>query len=177
MTFFTRLFLYWKGRSQRTQREQSGFTVLELMVSLIIISILGVIAYPMTMNQIGKARVAEARNGLGAINRAQQVYLVEHSEFAQSLQDLYVEFTLGSYDDGTFITKYYIYSVDKTPTSNEVHHQALPIEGGNYNTRQVASAVFHLPQYYASVICEATQADGIPNIIDQDTCNDGHFVR
>jgi prepilin-type N-terminal cleavage/methylation domain-containing protein len=185
MTFLARLYIYWQRRSgkqvpsaaQPYEKQQSGFTLLELIITLIIVSVLGAMAYPMTMNQIGRARVAEARNGLGAINRAQQVYLFEFGQFAQSMQDLYVEFALGRYEDGKFITKYYVYSVEGTPNPNEVHHQAIPIKGANYNTRMVVSAVFHQPTFFSTVICEASQPSGTPIITNPDTCNNGRFVQ
>ncbi len=177
MKSLTSFLGFWQSYRRQKRDFSEGFTLMELIITLLIASILAAVAYPMIINQIGKARVAEAKNGLGAINRAQQAYLFENSQFAQSLEDLYVDFTFGHYESGTFVTKYYIYSITNTPNNNQVHHAAQPISGEIYNTRRVVSAVFHQPTYFLMVICEASLPNSIPEIVDPNTCNNGRFIR
>jgi type IV pilus assembly protein PilA len=55
--------------------------MMELMVSIVIVSTLFVLAYPSFINQVSKARQSEAQSYLGAINRAQQSYYLQHRRF------------------------------------------------------------------------------------------------
>lgn len=73
--------------SRLQSQETSGFTLLELMVVILIMGILSAIAIPSFANQARRAKEAEARTTVGSINRAQQLYYVENSQFG-SLEDL-----------------------------------------------------------------------------------------
>lgn len=53
-----------------------------------IVAFLIAIALPSMFGMVWKARQAEARNNIGAMNRAQQAYFLESQEFADSLQKL-----------------------------------------------------------------------------------------
>lgn len=65
----------------RKKKENEGFTLIELLVVIIIIGILSAIALPAFLNQANKARSAEAKSNIGAINRAQQAYILANPEF------------------------------------------------------------------------------------------------
>ncbi len=58
-----------------------GFTLLELLVVVTIAGILSAIALPSFLNQANKARQAEAKTYVAAINRGQQAYFLEKSTF------------------------------------------------------------------------------------------------
>jgi type IV pilus assembly protein PilA len=72
----------------RKKKDDEGFTLIELLVVVIIIGILAAIALPSLLGQVNKAKQSEARNNVGAVNRAQQAFFLENQLFASSLPAL-----------------------------------------------------------------------------------------
>lgn len=68
--------------------QNAGFTLIELLVVVIIIGILSTIALPSFLNQAAKARGAEAKANVGAMNRAQQAHFLEQYNFTTNIDDL-----------------------------------------------------------------------------------------
>lgn len=74
--------------NNRKNRSDEGFTLIELLVVVIIIGVLAAIALPSLLGQVNKAKQSEARNNVGAINRAQQAYFLEAQTFSTDLSQL-----------------------------------------------------------------------------------------
>ena len=70
------------------RKDNQGFTLIELLVVIIIIGILSAIALPSFLNQASKAKQSEAKNYVGAVQRAQQSYRIEKQTFAPDVTTL-----------------------------------------------------------------------------------------
>jgi len=77
-----------KTRERDKETRRPGFTLIELVISVVIIGILASIAVPRFMNVVEKGRTAEARNTLGAIRDAQEAYFLEYDRYTNSLAAL-----------------------------------------------------------------------------------------
>lgn len=68
-------------RTSAAQTAQSGFTILELLVVLGIITLLATIAGPQVLKYIGKARSETARAQISAISTALELYALDVGVF------------------------------------------------------------------------------------------------
>jgi type IV pilus assembly protein PilA len=67
---------------------QGGFTVIELLMVVVIIGVLAGIGIPSMLNQTSKARHAEAKTYIGALNRSQQTFYLENRHFTANPGEL-----------------------------------------------------------------------------------------
>ncbi|MGB7441747.1 MAG: type IV pilin-like G/H family protein [Coleofasciculaceae cyanobacterium] len=77
-------FLQYLGQ----KKQDEGFTLIELLVVIIIIGILSAIALPSFLNQANKARESEAKTYIGSLNRGQQAYYLEKTDFVGTTADI-----------------------------------------------------------------------------------------
>jgi type IV pilus assembly protein PilA len=128
-----------------------GFTLIELMITLIIVGVLSTIALPSFLNQTSKARGTEAKTMLGTMNRAQQSYRYENGLFATSIANLKVS---GMAVSG----RYYDFSV--SGTTNTVLMNATPIQT-DFKVYSSGVAIGSNDNF-AQIICESLEVSGAP---------------
>ncbi|EHL21142.1 putative type 4 fimbrial biogenesis transmembrane protein [Acidovorax sp. NO-1] len=71
-------------------RRNAGFTLIELMITVAVVSILAAIAYPSYQDQVRKSRRAEAQSLLMDIGTRQQQRLLDVRNYAASTAELNV---------------------------------------------------------------------------------------
>jgi len=69
-------------------RNHKGFTLIELLVVVMISGALAAIALPSFLSQANKAKQTEAKLYVSTLNRAQQAYIMEHSQFTDNVGQL-----------------------------------------------------------------------------------------
>ena len=147
----------------KQHKKDRGLTLIELLVVVIIIGILGTLAIPNVLNQVGKARESEARVQLGALNRAQQAYFTEKGTFvdADQISLLNVPITNATY---------YTFS-----TVDEAVQQATGNDNANNGTRDYLGAVQFSSDTgsYRGIICRSTNAATAYSLTNTDVVNAG----
>jgi type IV pilus assembly protein PilA len=67
---------------------ESGFTLVELLVVMLILGILAAIAIPAFFNQRDKARDADTKASVRTVETAEETYFVDNGEYTGTLADL-----------------------------------------------------------------------------------------
>lgn len=83
-----RLLLTYQHIVARNRNECAGFTLIELIVVIIILGILTTIGMKTILNEVPKAKQAEAKSSISHINAAQSTYWLTHGTFANAMNDL-----------------------------------------------------------------------------------------
>jgi len=68
--------------------KQKGFTLIELMIVIVVIGVLAAIALPSYADYVKRARRADAKAGILAIQLAQEKWRVNNSAYTSDLMDL-----------------------------------------------------------------------------------------
>jgi prepilin-type N-terminal cleavage/methylation domain-containing protein len=72
----------------RIQKGTAGFTLMELMFCLTIVTILSVIALPMHLRSVEKAKAVEAQAALSEVVRLEQLHYASKGSYTSNLQEL-----------------------------------------------------------------------------------------
>ena len=70
-----------------------GFTLIELLVTVVLISILAMIALPSYQSYLLKSRRADAKEALGSLQLAQEKWRGNHDTYTNTLSDLGISST------------------------------------------------------------------------------------
>ena len=115
-------------------RKQSGFTLIEVIVVLVILGILASIVAPNVIGNVDKSRVVKAKQDIRALESALQIYRVDNYKYPttdQGLQALVDKPTSGTeaknWQKGGYIPK-----LPKDPWQNEYQYIS-PGESGDYD--------------------------------------------
>ncbi len=115
-------------------KKQSGFTLIEVIVVLVILGILASIIAPNVIGNVDKARVVKAKQDIRAIESALQMYRVDNFRYPttdQGLQALVEKPSSGTeaknWQKGGYIPK-----LPKDPWQNE-YQFISPGESGDYD--------------------------------------------
>lgn len=142
---------------QKKTYNKQGFTLVELLVVIIIIGILTAIALPTFLKQASKAKQAEAKNTIGAVNSGQAAYRVVHPSFANNFSEL----ALGLPDN----TANYTYLVDGSDDFGKITAQAKDTGIKGYSGAIERYADSNGQSTVSSTICEATlPGTSLPNV-------------
>ncbi len=72
----------------RANRRTAGFTLIELMITVVVIGILAAIAMPIYLHQVREARRTEARNALLELASREERYFATNSQYTNSASSL-----------------------------------------------------------------------------------------
>ncbi len=106
--------------------------IIEWLIAFLVLGILGAIALPSLTSCTNKAKQAEAKNNIVALNRAQQAYFLEYQKFTTDMAELGVSIKNPSIN--------YSYSI--RATKNAVFNYAISRKGNN---KSYVGAVFAVP--------------------------------
>lgn len=133
-------------------KELKGFTLLELLVVMIFVSLLAVVALPNLVRQAGKAREVEFKNVVGIVNRSQQAYHWEKQNFAQGIDDAESLKLLNVSFDNRYIDAYNIQAF-----SSHANIALTNLESIDDQTRIYSGAIYHDTGRYSMVVCQSLQ--------------------
>lgn len=123
-----------RALGQRIRRAQRGFTLIEIMVVVAIIAILGATVVPLIMDRPNEARVVRAKNDIGTISSALELYRLDNFSYPSTEQGLQalVQKPTGDPEPANWKKGGYIQKLPKDPWGREYLYIS-PGEGGDYD--------------------------------------------
>ncbi|WP_052537493.1 type IV pilin-like G/H family protein [Gloeocapsa sp. PCC 73106] len=166
--FKTKLLFYLLGKQSTL-----GFTLLELMIVMIFLSIFAAIALPNLVKQAGKAREVEFKHAIGTVNRAQQAYHWEKGFFVQGTDDADSIRLLNLGFDNSYIDSYNIVANSSEAT--------IAPTNPNYQqdqTRAYSGGAYYDTGSYSVIICQSNEViDGIDAPLSDSDCGENERLR
>jgi type IV pilus assembly protein PilA len=129
-----------------------GFTLVELLVVIIIIGILAAVALPNFLNQSAKAKQAEAKQNVGAINRIQNALRVENSSFATTFDAVAIGSLASS--TSTVSTTNYTYALAGSTDTATIVAQSRDTSLKSYTGGNIRYANTQSQSVATSSVCE-----------------------
>ena len=122
----------WPGRVARPA--QSGFTLIEIMVVVIIIGLLAAVVVPQFLGRVDDARVAKAKQDIQAMQTALTMFRLDNYVYPTTDMGLKA---LAQKPDATLIKNWraggYLQHVNKDPWGNDYQFVTPGAHGGDYD--------------------------------------------
>ena len=115
----------------KRRARQSGFTLVEIMVVVMIIGILGALVAPKVIGRLGESRVTAARTDIASLSQALKLYKLDNQRYPtteQGLKALTEKPTTGPAANG-WKTGGYVEKLPKDPWGNAYQYMAPGIHG------------------------------------------------
>ena len=109
---------------QLKNKKQSGFTLIEVIVVVVILGILASVVVPKVVNRTGKAQIVKAKQDIRAMESALQLYRVDNFDYPTTDQGLLAlsQRPTSSPEPQNWQTGGYIKSVPKDPWGNDYQY-------------------------------------------------------
>ncbi|MBE9195050.1 MULTISPECIES: type II secretion system protein [Synechocystis] len=129
----------------------AGFTMLELVVVFLILSILTAMVWPVLIRQVAKAKETEAIQMLSTIGFSQQGYFFEHRQFASNYGDLGLDANGAHFN----------FPPPNTPAGgNYSISQAVTQNAGLDASRNYSLGVYFNGSSYQLILCQGSTPGG-----------------
>ncbi len=116
------------------RNRQSGFTLIEIMVVVVILAVLGALVVPKILENVDKARVTRAQSDIRAIQTALDLYRLDNFKYPTTEQGLQA---LVKQPSDPTITNYraggYLPSLPKDPWNNLYLYASPGADGRDYD--------------------------------------------
>ncbi len=122
--------------SQHLLQKAKGFTLIELLVVVVIVGILSAVAIPTFLNQVRRARVAEAQSGLTEVQRVSEVYRLDDGVYPSEFIDI------ASENDTPIVGINGTLYLNDPWTTKAPNYKQPVNDGAKYNTGQGTESTF-----------------------------------
>jgi len=116
------------------RHRQSGFTLIEIMVVVVILAVLGALVVPKILENVDKARVTRAQSDIRAIETALDLYRLDNFKYPTTEQGLQAlvrqpaDPTITNYRTGGYLP-----SLPKDPWNNVYLYASPGADGRDYD--------------------------------------------
>lgn len=117
------------------RRKQSGFTLIEIMVVVVILGILAALVVPQVMNRPEQAKVTVAQNDIKAVSAALDMYKLDNFAYPSTQQGLeaLVEKPTGNPQPKNWNRDGYLKQIPQDPWGNPYQYLSPGTEGRPYD--------------------------------------------